>query len=158
MESMLPWYSDIISISSLNNTPYILPTLKEKAETMLQHSETITVTSINKDGYPRPVYMSKIYSEGFSTVWLATGKDSVKVRDFSANPKAGICFQENGNSVALTGNIKIITNIGIKKEMWQDWFIEHFPMGPDDPNYILLKFEGNHATFWIDGKFIHRKI
>ena len=125
---------------------------------MLQRSDIIIITSISKNGYPRPVPMRKIHSDGLSTVWLATGKDSVKVRDFSANPKSGICFYENGNSVAITGDVEIVTNEDTKKEMWQDWFIEHFPVGPDDPGYILLKFNGNHATYWIDGKFIHRKI
>lgn len=33
-----------------------------------------------------------------------------------------------------------------------------FPKGPEDPEYILLKFRGNHATIWIDGQFVHRKV
>ena len=46
----------------------------------------------------------------------------------------------------------------MKKELWQDWFIEHFPGGPTDPGYVLLKFESNHATYWIEGTFIHKKL
>lgn len=38
--------------------------------------------------------MSNIKSEGATTVWLATGKDSLKTKEFAANPKAGLCFQE----------------------------------------------------------------
>ena len=45
----------------------------------------------------------------------------------------------------------------MKQELWQDWFIEHFPGGPTDPGYVLLKFESNHATYWIEGTFIHKK-
>lgn len=132
--------------------------IKEKAEGMLERCEVVILASINKNGYPRPVPVSKIKSQGFSTVWMATGKNSVKVKDFSTNVKAGLCFSESGNSVALSGEIEIISDKAIKNEMWQDWFINHFPEGVDDPNYILLKFEGNQATFWIDGQFIHRKI
>ena len=46
----------------------------------------------------------------------------------------------------------------MKQELWQDWFIEHFPGGPTDPGYVLLKFESNHATYWIEGTFIHKKL
>ena len=66
-----------------------------------------------------------------------------------------LCYSENGNSVALTGEVEVITDAEIKKELWQEWFIAHFPLGPADPNYVLLKFKGQKATIWIDGVFIH---
>ena len=50
----------------------------------------------------------------------------------------------------------MVTDEKMKKELWQDWFIEHFPGGPTDPGYVLLKFESNHATYWIEGTFIHK--
>lgn len=135
-----------------------MATLIEKATEILERCEVVIITSINKEGYPRPVPMSKIKSEGASTVWMSTGKDSLKTKDFIANPKAGLCFQENGNSVALTGEVEVIEDEATKKEMWQDWFIEHFTEGPTDPNYVLLKFQGKHATIWIDGHFVHKAI
>ena len=88
-------------------------------------------------------------------VWMATGNDSLKTKDVRLNPKAGLCYSENGNSVALTGEVEVITDAEIKKELWQEWFIAHFPLGPADPNYVLLKFKGQKATIWIDGVFIH---
>ena len=135
-----------------------MATLIEKATEILERCEVVIITSINTEGYPRPVPMSKIKSEGASTVWMSTGKDSLKTKDFIANPKAGLCFQENGNSVALTGEVEVIEDEATKKEMWQDWFIEHFTEGPTDPNYVLLKFQGKHATIWIDGQFVHKSI
>ena len=135
-----------------------METLIEKAAAILSRCETVVITSVNKEGYPRPVPMSKIKSEGASTVWFATGKNSLKTKDFIANPKAGVCYQEQGNSIALTGEVEVIEDEATKKEMWQDWFIAHFPGGPTDPNYILLKFSGINATIWIDGHFVHRKL
>lgn len=130
----------------------------EKAAEILGRCETVIITSVNKEGYPRPVPMSKIKSEGATTVWLATGSYSLKTKDFAANPKAGLCYQEGGNSVALTGEVEIINDEATKKEMWQDWFINHFPGGPTDPTYILLKFKGTYATIWIDGYFSHEEV
>ena len=103
--------------------------MKEKAEQLLQRCEVVVITSVNEEGYPRPVPMSKIKSEGYSVVWMATGNDSLKTKDFRLNPKAGLCYSENGNSVALTGEVEVITDAEIKKELWQEWFIAHFPLG-----------------------------
>lgn len=132
--------------------------LEEKAAELLQQCEVVTLASVNKEGYPRPVPMSKIAVDGISTIWMSTGANSWKTIDFLANPKAGLCFNEKGDSVALTGEVEVVTDERQKLALWQDWFINHFPGGPTDPNYVLLKFTSNHATYWIDGTFIHRKV
>lgn len=75
--------------------------IKNQALEILQRCETIILASINKDGYPRPVPMSKIYTEGLNEIWLATGKNSLKTKDFIRNPQAGLCFSEAGNSIAF---------------------------------------------------------
>ena len=102
-------------------------TMKEKAAELLQKCEVVTLASVNKEGYPRPVPMSKIAAEGISTIWMSTGADSLKTIDFLSNPKAGLCFQEKGDSVALMGEVEVVTDEKLKQELWQDWFIEHFP-------------------------------
>ena len=135
-----------------------METLEKKAAEMLQKSEVVVLTSINQEGYPRPVPMSMVKAEGISTVWMSTGNDSWKTIDFRNNPKGGLCFYAQGDSVCMTGDVEVITDADIKQELWQDWFINHFPGGPTDPNYVILKFEANHATYWIEGKFVHRKV
>lgn len=133
-----------------------METIKEKAAAMLQRCETVVLSSVNKEGYPRPVPMSKISAEGIATVWMSTGRSSLKTKDFCSNPKAGLCFYEQGNSVALTGEVEVVTDPALKEQYWQDWFITHFPGGVTDPEYVLLKFETNHVTYWIDGTFVHK--
>ena len=82
-------------------------TMKEKATELLQRCEVVVLASVNKEGYPRPVPMSKIATEGISTIWMSTGADSLKTIDFRKNPKAGLCFQDKGDSVALTGTVEV---------------------------------------------------
>ena len=57
-------------------------TMKEKATELLQRCEVVVLASVNKEGYPRPVPMSKIATEGISTIWMSTGADSLKTIDF----------------------------------------------------------------------------
>ena len=43
-------------------------TMKEKATELLQRCEVVVLASVNKEGYPRPVPMSKIATDGISTI------------------------------------------------------------------------------------------
>lgn len=133
-------------------------TLTEKATGLLAQCKDITIASIDNEGFPCPVPMSKISSKGCNEIWLATTANSVKVTDFKLNNKAGLCYSNYGDSVGLRGIIEIITDDNIRKEMWQDWLIIHFPYGPTDPNFVLLHFIGKEATFWINGEFTHEKL
>ena len=44
-----------------------METMREKAAQMLRESEVVVLTSVNKEGYPRPVPMSMVKSEDIST-------------------------------------------------------------------------------------------
>ena len=133
-------------------------TIEEKAAHLLSQCENVTVASVDADGYPRPVQMSKIGSSGFSEVWMATSASSVKVADFRKNSKAGLCYDCYGDSVALRGTVEVVTDDAVRQEMWQDWFVHHFPKGPTDPCYVLLHFTGHEATFWINDEFAHKNV
>lgn len=128
--------------------------LRRKAELLIDSCESVVLASVDENGYPRPVPMSKVKSEGFTTIWFATGTDSEKTKHYRVNPKAGVTFQKEINSVALTGDIEIVTDMEIKKALWQDWFIQHFPGGVEDPSYCILKFQAKRATYWLDFQFV----
>lgn len=132
--------------------------IESKALAMLERCEVISVASIDENGFPRPVPLSKIKSEGLSGIWFSTGTSSEKTKHFQINNKAGISLFEGGNSMVETGIMEIVTNPAIKKTLWQDWFIHHFPQGVDDPEYCILKFTGEKATLWIDSEFVKLKL
>lgn len=129
--------------------------LIKKAEELLDKCSVVTVASVNRDGFPRPVPMAKGDTQGCGTVWVATAADSMKVADFMLNPKAGLCYEKDGSSVCLRGTVEIIRDEAVRREKWQDWYINHFPGGPADSNYVLLKFTACEATIWIDRVFSH---
>ena len=129
--------------------------LTEKAAHLLSQCKEVTLASVNADGFPRPVPLDKIYSAGCNEVWVVTARGSEKVADFNLNPKAGLSYSFYGDSVALRGTVEIITDDETRKQMWQEYFINYFPGGPADPNYVLIRFIGTEATIWINGEFAH---
>lgn len=123
------------------------------AEKLMDKSEVVTLASVNEDGFPRICAMAKVKSEGIKMIWMATGTHSKKTDHFLKNPKASVCAFSEKDSLTLIGNISIISDKGIKHDLWQDWFIEHFPEGKDDPEYCVLKFEAQEATIYVDELF-----
>lgn len=127
--------------------------LLSEAREVLDRCEEVTIASINEDGYPRPVPVSIMKTEDWNKIWMSTGASSIKTLEFMANPKAGLSYSSNGDSVVMRGFVEIVTDDSLRKEMWKDWMINHFPGGPTDPDYVLLKFTGIDATLWINNEF-----
>ena len=119
---------------------------KEKAAQMVATAQVITVASIDENGYPRPVAMMKIKDED-GAIYVSTGTSS-------ANPKAGISIVKGGDSIVYTGKMEIVTNEAIKRSLWNDWMLPHFPGGVKDPEYCVLKFTPQSKTYWIDKMFV----
>lgn len=134
-----------------------MATLKQKASEILDRCKVVNLASVTFDGYPRPVPVSKLKNDGIMHIWISTGSNSEKTKYFRKNKKAGLSFFEEGNSVVLIGQVKIVTDIKIKRELFSDWMLAHFPRGVEDPEYCILEFEAEEATFWIDRKFVHRR-
>lgn len=127
--------------------------LLKKAEDLLARAEVAALTSIDEDGYPRTATLANIKPEGIFTFWFATTTTSNKTENFKRNSKASICFSEDGDNVTLIGDVVIVDDIYIKEQIWQEWFILHFPLGVNDPEYCLLKFQTKYIQAYIDDEF-----
>lgn len=127
--------------------------IEEKAAQMVAAAQVITVASIDENGYPRPVAMSKLKDEQ-GAIYISTGTNSAKTAHFKANAKAGVSIVEGGNSIVYTGEMDIVTDETVKRSLWGDWMLDHFPGGMEDPEYCVLKFTPKSATYWIDNLFV----
>ena len=93
--------------------------------------------------------------DGIATLWMTTLLSSEKVKHLRKEPKAGICYVHEADSVTLTGTAEIIDDMENRHAFWKDFMVHYFPKGPDDPDYCILRFEAAEATLWIDCKFEH---
>lgn len=133
--------------------------IEEKASLLLEKCKTITLASVNENGYPRICVLTKLKSFGFSEIYFVTSKRSNlngKATHFEKNTKASVCYALGGSSVTLIGNIEFIRDKNIQAQFWDEADEadkQFFKKGINDPKFRLLKFHANEATFWINGKF-----
>lgn len=124
---------------------------EDKASWILDRCGYITLSTIDEDGCPRPVAIDPITHDGIREIWMTTYRSSAKVRHLKADPKAGISFVREADSVTLTGTAEAITEKETLRRFWKDIFIRYFPAGPDDEGYCLIRFSASKARLWIDG-------
>lgn len=136
---------------------YMNTNLIKKAEELLTKCDVCSVASVSEKGYPRICLLMPLKSNGIKEFWFSTGTSGTKVRHFKSNEKAGVTFYNGGDSVTLTGEMKIVTDKAVKDELfykWSDFLGRHFPNGgKDDPEYCILHFVANETTIYMDGAF-----
>lgn len=131
-----------------------MDTIKERAFRLLDKCEIVTIATVGDGGFPYPVPVAKIAAERPFTVWIATGSGSEKVRHIRRDARCGLSFFDRDDSVSLTGEAEVVSEPSVRRAMWQDWFAGHFPGGPDDPAYCLVRFHAREGTFYIGGEFV----
>lgn len=127
--------------------------IQEKAAQIVATAQVITVASIDENGYPRPVPMVKIKDED-GALYVSTGTSSAKTAHFKANPRAGVSIFKGCDSVVYTGRMEIVTDEAVKRSLWGDWMLSHFPGGVEDPEFCVLKFIPESSTYWIENAFV----
>ena len=71
-----------------------LPTLKrwmkseDQASWILDHTGYVTLSTIDEEGFPRPVAIDVIAHDGIKTIFMTTFRNSNKARQLMKNPKA----------------------------------------------------------------------
>jgi general stress protein 26 len=132
--------------------PVLPPELREKSNSILVESGVVTLASVDENGYPRICVLSCLQPKDIGTILVSTGTYGTKASHFKKNPKASVCVFDKRDSVTLIGEVEIVTDMAVKKDIFLDWMYKHFT-GVDDPNYFVLAFHPTVATVWIDGHF-----
>ena len=124
----------------------------EQANTLIRKTPALTLTSIDEQGFPRPIAMAILCAESIKEIWFATPLSSQKVEHYTKNSKAGVTFYADSENVTLVGHVNVSTEIEDKKKYWTDWIENFYPGGPENPNTALLRFVPESGIFVFNGE------
>ena len=130
--------------------------IEAEADALVRSCSIMFVSSVNEKGYPRTCCVAKLKDEGFRDVYYVTSKRSEKqgkAKHFETNTKSSVCFQREGDSLTLVGEVEIIMDKAVMRELWNESDRAFFTKGLDDPKIRFVHFHVLEATFWIDHKF-----
>lgn len=114
-----------------------------------QLSPLAHLATIGADGAPDVVPVHPAW-EG-DTLWIMTGKDSVKARNIATHGSVAMHWQvtEAGDGVEVWGEASVHTDLDTKRRLWEgvfDYDLNLFaPDGPEGPDTAFIAVEPHRA-------------
>jgi general stress protein 26 len=113
-------------------------------------SESYCVLALfDVDGYPTASTISASKADGINWITFCTGFGGTKTNRISKCNQASVCFNSPEYNITLVGDIEVLTDPEVKKEMWYEGLSNHFN-GPEDPNYCVLRFKTQRYNLLVD--------
>lgn len=129
---------------------------REHLYEFIRKQKTAFVASVDEEGFPNLKAMftpRKIEGDCF---YFSTNTSSMRAQQYMDNPKASIYFYHRGRfryeGIMLVGNMEVLQDLEIKKEIWQPGDTLYYPGGVTDPDYCVLKFTAFKGRQYCDLK------
>ena len=144
--------------------------LKQECVKLMETADVMYLSTVGADGFPHTRAMANLrnkqqcrmaetlfkgHSEDF-LVYMLTGDSMPKMRQIRANPKISVyyCIPDGLHTLMLAGLAEEIADLKLKKRLWQGEWAQHWPSGPEDSEFVLLKMLPTFAKgFYKDKPF-----
>lgn len=123
----------------------------EKAIKLLNESNTLAVSVIDVDNFPKIYPMEKVISHKLDKIFFITKKDSNKVNLLRINNKCCVEVHTEDDYVSLKGIIEINQNEEEKKRILPYEYLERLARSGSE-KYCVLIFKTLESYIYIDGE------
>jgi general stress protein 26 len=113
------------------------------------------ISSVDEYGFPNTKAMLPPRKrEGIKHLYFTTNTSSMRVKHYTANPKACIYFFDKRffRGVMLKGIMEILKDSASKEMIWEPGDEMYYPKGVTDPDYCVLKFTAQSGRFYSNFK------
>lgn len=103
----------------------------------------------NKERFPKLIPLFEKHHESY-TIIFSTNTSSTKIEEIKSRPAASVyfCKPEVWQGVMFGGELEIVEDSELKKEMWHDGWERYYPQGYDDPDHTVLRLVPTIAKGW----------
>jgi general stress protein 26 len=119
---------------------------------LVNEVRTIVVSSIDDNGYPNSKQMFKMEHDGLKTFWFSTNTSSIRAQHFINNPKASLYFLGKSNGLMLVGEMDVCRDQESREKVWVEGSEKYYPLGIDDPDYCVFKFNAKTGNYYFNLK------
>ncbi|UCG01555.1 MAG: pyridoxamine 5'-phosphate oxidase family protein [Candidatus Heimdallarchaeota archaeon] len=124
---------------------------------VINSMKTVCLTTIGSDEFPytRAVFnlrdpktfpeLTRVFEDHNDDflVYISTNTSSSKVTHIRSHSAVSLYYHdpEDFRGVMLSGNIEIVEDMAIKRELYLDWWKKYYPKGVEDEDYTILKLK-----------------
>ena len=94
----------------------------------------------------RPMALASVEADG--TLWFLTQRDSGKMDEIAADNRANVAMQSTMKFISVSGTVSPVEDRAKVAELWNESWKVWFPGGKEDPQLVLLKFQGETGEYW----------
>ena len=116
------------------------------------------ISSVDETGFPNTKAMLPPRKrEGIKHIYFTTNTSSMRVKQYSENPKACIYFFDKRffHGVMLKGTMEVLQDRKSKKMIWKDGDEMYYPKGVTDPDYCVLRFTSRNGRYYSNFKSVN---
>ncbi|MBQ7596122.1 MAG: pyridoxamine 5'-phosphate oxidase family protein [Clostridia bacterium] len=123
----------------------------------INSQKTAFIGSVDEDGFPNVKAMLRPRKiDGLRQFYFSTNTSSMRVKQYTDNPKAYVYFCHKGlikyTGVMLKGKIEVLTDQETKDMIWRKGDTLFYKGGVTDPDYCVLKFTSESGRYYCDLK------
>ena len=123
---------------------------EERALAIVNHNNLAMLGTVDEKGKPFIKAMLYVKNEGLKEFVFCSNTSSKRVRHIADNPSACLYIYEGYEGVMLTGNAEISYDDDKRQAFWDDNMYYHYPQGPKDPDYMLVKFTAAAGNYYSE--------
>lgn len=88
------------------------------------------------------------------TIYFSTNTSSEKMKQLKKNNNVAVyfCIPKEFKGVMFQGKMEVIKDMDFKKKFWFDECLQFYPLGPEDPDFTILKMKPKRLKAWFKGK------
>ena len=119
-----------------------------KVAELVDQARICMLTTMTTDGrhVSRPMALQEVEFDG--DLWFFAERGWHPVQHVQVSPQVDVGVGSGGTWVSLTGHATVVDDLAEKKELWNGAVEAWFPNGPEDPDVVPLKVDGDSAEFW----------
>lgn len=122
---------------------------------MIDKTTVSIISSVDEAGFPNTKAMLPPRKrEGIKHFYFTTNTSSMRVKQYTANPKSCIYFFDKRffRGVMLKGTMEVSHDSKTKEMIWNDGDEMYYPKGVTDPDYCVLKFTAQNGRYYSNFK------
>ena len=131
-----------------------MPTQKipETIIDVIHACDSVQLATIRPDGYPETRHVANMMNHGVDdlTLFFMTGRNTPKAQQLLNNPRCCLYYYDTAthHSVRLFGTMELVTDKKSRHAHWDEEFANFGYDGPDDPEFILLRFHAAEYKYY----------
>jgi len=123
---------------------------RRKVFSLIKDIRISMMATYSPEGFMHARPMAARLEEKSGEFWFYTSRSGAVVEELRADPRVLLTYAEpsDQNYVSITGRGTVVDNQAKAKELWSEHMRTWFPKGPDDPDLILIRVDGERAQYW----------